>query len=209
MWTPAVYFIAIIWQDTRNLWEVKDVLDVRGPAEEQEILVRWDGWNGPDQWLKAAHQPELTKYLSRNRANPYSSTYAAARVRAAQPLDLPEDLELLSIRQAIFDGLSGHRATPNGQVGWQSRIHIQVPFSLQAFETHFRSLDLDQIPIHDRGNVSCYITHKDLTQVLGKGWASRGCRHTSTVAYINPAHKIRLTWSFKERVNYDHSACPR
>ena len=142
-----------------------DIVDVRGDGQDLEIQVRWKNWSGPEEWLKAAHQPELASYLRRNRANPHTSTYASSRVSAALPQPIPE--ELLLVRQAIFDGLSGQNATPDGHVGWHSRIHIQVPFSVQAFRSHFRQLNLDEIPMEDEANVSCYIQHCHLSQVLG------------------------------------------
>ena len=50
-------------------------------GDDKEVQVRWTGnWDKPVQWVKLAWNPDLAKHLTRNRANPHSSTLASVGV---------------------------------------------------------------------------------------------------------------------------------
>lgn len=185
------------------------MLDERHDGGEQEVLVKWGKWDGPPEWVRLSTQPELAKYLSRNEVNPYSSTLVYNQL-SQTPLP-HENMEVLALRQAIFDSLGGGNATREGRRGMQAVVSVCVPFSKESFDATFRSLGLDLIPAGEHGNVRCYISCGDLTYALGPGWDFRSSEGTSTRTFVSRAESDppMLTWSYKRRVNFSHTDCPR
>ena len=117
-------------EDPNKLWEVEDVLDSRGEAEQQEVLVRWKNFSSEfDCWLHLRSNPELKSFLQRNQANRDSSSLA----RRFVPAYNPDDEFRLSVRQAVFDELGRTRATPNADRGRVARSYVKLPFPKGLF----------------------------------------------------------------------------
>ncbi|CAC5411901.1 unnamed protein product [Mytilus coruscus] len=133
-----------------KVWKIEDVLQSRGADEEEEVLVKWSDWDGPNTWVRLQFNPELHSYLHLNRANPNSSY-------------------CMALRQVIFDSLADVRYTPDGSMGRQNRITVKLPFREEEFDANFRVLGLEKISANEKGNVDCHITGQDLTRALGPG----------------------------------------
>ena len=52
------------------MWRIGDLLERRGSGDEQEVKVKWDNYLGEPEWILLANNPELKKYLLRNKTNP-------------------------------------------------------------------------------------------------------------------------------------------
>ncbi|XP_078356085.1 uncharacterized protein LOC144640900 isoform X2 [Oculina patagonica] len=196
-------------EDPNQLWEVEDVLDLRGEEDTQEVLVRWKNYSSEfDSWIDLRSNPELRSFLERNQANPDSSSLARHLVPAYDP----NDEHRLSIRQAIFDELGAQRATPNADRGRARRSYVKLPFPKAAFLRCFGegkfNFDIREADGTGRQNVKFQATRGELDPVLGVGWGSRSFS-TSTVCEVDPTHPVGIKWSYKTRVDFDHSACPR
>lgn len=185
------------------------MLSERGDGEAKEVQVTWEGWNGPPEWGRLADNPQLALYLTRNRANPHTSTLEWTNINVPPSPHRSLHHEVLAVRQALFDALGGDRATREGTLGRQTRIAESLPFSKAAFDAHFQTLGHPGIPHGEHGNVSCQITCEELGVAFGLGWASRSFENTSTVAYINFREFCHLTWGYRERLQYNAFHCPR
>lgn len=170
--------------------------------------MKWSDWDGPNTWVRLQFNPELHSYLHLNRANPNSNTMVKVALKKCIPLRFSVNSDCMALRQVIFDSLAEVRYTPDGSMGRQDRITIKLPFREEEFDTNFRALGLEKIPANEKGNVDCYITGQDLTRALGPGWDSR-CYHTSTQTYVSFKELIHLSWGYKQRTNFNHSACQR
>lgn len=188
-----------------QLWEVEEVL-VR---ENDRCLVKWKGWGEEwNSWVCLAANPELLAYLSANEGNP--SVVAANK-------DLPhlvsEERELWLVKHAVFDELQ-FRRTPEQDSGLERRVQVKVPFSKEAFSSHFgngtfllgeaRGLDFS-----GNQNVKFTCTAEEFASVFGADILGRQFSDTSTSCQVDPNSKIIITWGFDVRVNYDHTDCPR
>ncbi|CAC5378783.1 unnamed protein product [Mytilus coruscus] len=174
-----------------KVWKIEDVLQSRGAGEEEEVLVKWSDWDGPNTW----GQPKQLYY---GKGSPQKSTPAKFSVNS----------DCMALRQVIFDSLADVRYTPDGSMGRQNRITVKLPFREEEFDANFRVLGLKKISAKEKGNVDCHITGQDLTRALGPGWDSR-CYHTSTQTYVSFKELIHLSWGYKQRTNFSHSACQR
>ena len=196
-------------EDPNKLWEVEDVLDSRGEAEQQEVLVRWKNFSSEfDCWLHLRSNPELKSFLQRNQANPDSSSLARHFVPA---YNLDDEFRL-SVRQAVFDELGRTRATPNADRGRVARSYVKLPFFKRAFLSCFGDGKFDFATRGTDGtgrqNVKFQATRAELDPVFGVGWGTRSF-DTTTVCEVDPSKHIGVKWYYQSRVNFDHSACPR
>ncbi|CAC5387946.1 unnamed protein product [Mytilus coruscus] len=169
-----------------KVWKIENVLQSRGAGEEEEVLVEWSDWDGPNTWVRLQFNPELHSYLHLNRANPNSCTMVKVALK----------------------NLADIRYTPDGSMGRQNRITVKLPFREEEFDANFRVLGLEKISDNEKGIVDCHITGQDLTRALGPGWDSRGY-HTSTQTYVSFKELIHLSWGYKQRTNFSHPACQR
>lgn len=185
----------------QKLWDIDDVVEVKGGGDDAEALVKWKDWRGDNTWVRLKDNPELKRFLERNAGNPESSTYARRNNEST------DETDLAALRQAIFDSLSDIRFTPDGSMGRQSRMTVKVPFRSKEFKKSFRHVLKEQIP---EGNVETLISLNDLVQVFAgnKRWTSR-CYNTSTETYISPHEYISLVWGYKERLDFSHDECNR
>ena len=196
-------------EDPDHLWEVEDVLDSRGEGNGQEVQVRWKNYSSEfDSWIDLRSNPELKSFLERNQANPDSCSLA----RRLVPTYDPDEEFRLSIRQAIFDELGAQRAAPNADRGRARRVYVKVPFPKAAFLSCFGEEKFN-FPIREADGTGCQnvklqATRGELDAVLGSGWGSRSFS-TSTVCEVDPTHTVCIKWSYKARINFDHSECPR
>ena len=129
-------------------------------------------------------------------------------LKKCTPVKFPVNSDSMALRQVIFDSLAEVWYTPDGSIGRQNRMTIKLPFREAEFDANFRALGLEKIPANEKGNVDCHITGQDLTRALGPGWDSR-CYHTSTRTYVSFKELIHLSWGYKHRTNFNHSACQR
>lgn len=185
------------------MWEVEDVLDERGENGEKEYLVKWKDWEGPNTWISAEHNPELQSFVTRNMNNPNSCKLNR------DLLELPEsddNVEILSLKQAIFDSLADVRYTPEGSIGHQARITVKVPVSAETFSATFRA-KIQKIP-KDNGNVDYNLTVDEVSLVLGNNWMKRGYK-TSTETYVSEREYVHIWWGYKARQQYCHNNCAR
>lgn len=117
-------------------------------------------------------------------------------------------LEVLSLKQSVFDILGDGRRTPDGAIGHQSRVTVKVPFSKETFDCTFRNKGIPNIENDDSGNIDCHILVDDVSKVLGEDWMVRGYK-TSTETFVSKRELIHLWWGYKPRINYCHSECQR
>ncbi len=47
---------------------------------EEEVKVKWANWDGPVSWVRLSANPELATFLTRNEANPDSTTRGLANL---------------------------------------------------------------------------------------------------------------------------------
>lgn len=186
----------------QKLWEIEDIIDKRGNADNEELLVKWKDWNGPSSWVSLNFNPELRAYIQENRLNPSCGTYFKQTLKYANDFD--SDIEAL--KQAIYDALGEFRYTLDGTLGRQRRITIKVPFRQQSYD--FLRDKVKSLNSKGPGNAECHIAGKEFDNVLGDGWDKR-CYKTSTETYVNRSEYIHLSWGYKERIRYDHSSCKR
>ena len=116
--------------------------------------MRWANWDGPEEWVSLADNPELRSYLTHTRAAPDISSG-----------QLP--YEVTALRQAIYDSLGGARFTGDGNMGKQSRVSVKVPFPKHVFDATFGKIGLSDMPL------STYVTHEAVDKAIGHGWSSR------------------------------------
>ena len=156
---------------------------------EGEVKVRWADWNGPEEWVRLADNPELQSFLTHSRAAPDIDN-------VAQPY------EVAALRQAIFESLGGARFTGDGSMGIQSRVSVKVPFPRRVFDATFGKLCFADIP------VSKYISIEDVSKAIGQGWSLRN-HHTPTETLVSAKHAIHLSYRHKNLVQHSHEQCKR
>ena len=161
--------------------------------------MKWANWDGPNTWVNLTHNPEL-RDLCQNKANPHSCTLHDSKWQ--------DESNVMALRQAIFDSLDEVRYTGDVNMGRQSRVSVKIPFSKDEFDKKFRKQGNENIPDNDCGNVECYITGEELTKAIGEGWNTRNYK-TSTETFVSFKEYIHLSWGYKPRFQYDHSACQR
>ena len=119
------------------MWEVDDVLEKMGREPNEEVLVRWKGseWEGHDSWVCLKENPELRRFLKRNRGNDGLSV-VKKKVKTEAGFGDPE---LHYLAQEIRRALGFPKPTVDGNIGLNTRTTVEVPFSKRAFAQHFRS----------------------------------------------------------------------
>lgn len=183
------------------------MLEIRGEGEEERFLVKWKNWDGPASWIDTATNPEIVAFVRKNSANPHSCKLNKTLLNLhAHGQEFP--LEVLSLKQSIFDILGDGRRTPDGAIGHQSRVTVKVPFSKETFDCTFRNKGIPNIENDDSGNVDCHITVDDVSKVFGEDWMVRGYK-TSTETFVSKRELIHLWWGYKPRINYCHIECQR
>lgn len=190
-----------------QLYAIEDILEKRNGANGEEVLVKWENWDGGPEWIKLSRNVTLKKYLDINKANPYSCTLTHKIIQAVAPIHLNTHVQ--GIRQAIYDSLGACMATPDGQIGCVTKTSISLPFPKETFDSVFRSCRLSEIPPEQNANVKCMVTHTFLTETLGPAWDVRESANSSTEMRVNASRPLLLEWGYISRSRWNHSKCPR
>lgn len=182
------------------MWEIDDVLQVDG----DRALVSWVGYDKHD-WVSLTANPELKAYIHNNRANPSSCNIQREMLaQRAPPATHGLDDDILVIRQVVYDQLGGARYTQEGNVGFEKRVNVAVPFPVASWQRHFMPV----LGVRELGNFEAQVSVSKLSQILGTDWNVRSYP-TSTETYVSTSTKVKVKWGYKLRPLYNHDCCPR
>lgn len=140
------------------------------------------GWSGFLDWH--SNESRDSCIFEKNSANLHFCTLNKTLLNLHVTNGKEFPLEVLSLKQSIFDILGDVRRTPYNAIGHQSRVTVKSQFSKETFDCTFLNKGIPNIEKDDSGNVDCHITVDDVSKVFGENWIVRGYK-TSTETFVS------------------------
>ena len=145
----------VSWPSSQ-LWDI-EILQTRGDAGNEEVLVHYIGWSGFDEW----HWKKLSDVVDRNPANELSDAYSSF---------------ISTLKIGVKDNLNVSRVQ-------DTEITVKTTVQRETYEQFINALQLKKWKTTGkktiyRGSVAAFVP------AFGKDWWYRICSQVGDFAYI-------------------------